>query len=140
MGVVLHAFERAVILALTVLMMVVVALSIVELTWILVLDVITEPILLLEVGELLELFGLFLLVLIGLELLETIKAYLKQRVIHVEVVLEIAVIALARKIIVLELSNYSGITVLGLAALVGALALAFYLLRVRRRPLEETGE
>ena len=47
-----------------------------------------------------EFVGFFLLVLIGIELLETIKAYLLTNVIHVEIVLEVALIAIARKVII----------------------------------------
>jgi uncharacterized membrane protein (DUF373 family) len=41
---------------------------------------------------LLQFFGYFLLVLIGVELIETLKAYAKKDVIHVRVVLEVALI------------------------------------------------
>jgi uncharacterized membrane protein (DUF373 family) len=37
--------------------------------------------------------------LIGIELLETIKAYLLEKVVHVEIVIEVALIAIARKVI-----------------------------------------
>jgi uncharacterized membrane protein (DUF373 family) len=89
--------------------------------------------LLLEVDELLEIFGFFLLILIGVELLETIKAYLRDNVIHVEIVLEVALIAVARKVIVLDLSKYDGLGVLAIAALIIALAGAFSLERRARR-------
>lgn len=126
----LETFERVVVWALVGLMTLVVTLAIVELAWILIRDVVTPPVLLLEVDELLELFGLFLLVLIGLELLETIKAYLSHRVVYVEIILKVAVIALARKVIVLDFARYPGTVVLGLAALVIALAVAFSLLKL----------
>jgi uncharacterized membrane protein (DUF373 family) len=45
------------------------------------------PRLLIRVQGLLEILGYFLLVLIGVELLETLKAYLRKNVIHVRVVL-----------------------------------------------------
>ena len=45
------------------------------------------PRFLIAVQDLLEIFGYFLLVLIGVELLETLKAYVKKDVIHVRVVL-----------------------------------------------------
>jgi uncharacterized membrane protein (DUF373 family) len=41
------------------------------------------------VQGLLEIFGYFLLVLIGVELVETLRAYLRKDVIHVRVVLEV---------------------------------------------------
>jgi len=58
------------------------------------------PRFLIRVQGLLEIFGYFLLVLIGVELLETLKAYLRKNVIHVRVVLEVALIAMARKVII----------------------------------------
>ncbi|MBZ4376967.1 phosphate-starvation-inducible PsiE family protein [Corallococcus sp. AS-1-6] len=114
-------------------MMGVIALSTLELAWIIAKDIVTPPILLLEVDELLEIFGFVLLILIGVELLETIKAYLRDNVVHVEIVLEVALIAIARKVIVLDLSKYDGVSVLAMAALIIALAGAFSLRVLRRR-------
>ena len=125
LGGVLRRFERVIVLALIGMMMGVVALSTAELGYLIVKDVISPPVLFLEIDELLEIFGFFLLVLIGVELLETLKAYLHENVIHVEIVLEVAIIAIARKAIVLDLTKYSAVTVLGIAALVLALAVAF---------------
>jgi uncharacterized membrane protein (DUF373 family) len=130
---IIKLFERAVVVSLVVMMMLVVALATVELGWIIVKDIITPPIVLLEVNELLEIFGFFLLILIGVELLETIKAYLKDNVIHVEIVIEVALVAVARKVIVLDLSEYDGLTVLSIAALIITLAGAFFLERRARR-------
>jgi len=47
-------------------------------------------------------FWYFLLVLIGVELVETLKTYVKKDVIYVGVVLEVALIAMARKVIIEE--------------------------------------
>jgi uncharacterized membrane protein (DUF373 family) len=122
----LKKFEHAIILCLISMMILVVLLATVELGWIIIRDVITPPIILLEIEELLEIFGFFLLVLIGVELLETIKAYLIDKVVHVEIVLEVALIAIARKVIILNLEKYESLTVLGIAALILAVAAAFY--------------
>ncbi|RKH67177.1 phosphate-starvation-inducible E-like protein [Corallococcus sp. AB049A] len=133
MNLLIKKFERVVVVSIVVMMMVVVALSTLELGWIIAKDIITPPILILEVDELLEIFGFVLLILIGVELLETIKAYLRDNVVHVEIVLEVALIAVARKVIVLDLSKYDGVTVLAMAALVIALAGAFFLRTSRRQ-------
>jgi hypothetical protein len=77
---------------LIVLMAVVLLLTTIDLGWMLVQDILTPPVILLEIEELLEIFGFFLLILIGVELLETIKAYLNEGVVHVEVVLMVALI------------------------------------------------
>ena len=78
---------------------------------------------------LIEVFGAFLLVLIGIELLDTIKVYLRRNTVHVEVVVLVAIIALARKIVVLNLEEMDATMILGMAALIIALAVAYYLIR-----------
>ena len=141
LGGAIKKFEHAIIVVLVVMMMFVVALATLELGWIIVKDILTPPVLLLEVDELLEIFGIFLLVLIGVELLETIKAYLRYNIIHVEIVLEVGLIAVARKVIVLDLEKYDGITVIGIAALILALAAAFFVTRrSRRRSVSEVAQ
>ena len=122
----LKIFERIIVLSLITMMVVVVVLTTIELGWIIIRDIITPPIILLEIEEILEIFGFFLLVLIGIELLETIKAYLKTNVVHVEIVLEVALIAIARKVIILDISKYESLTLVGVAALISAVALAFW--------------
>ena len=125
----LKKFEHVVIVSLISMMVLVVLLATIELGWIIVKDIITPPIILLKITELLEIFGFFLLVLIGVELLETIKAYLLDKVVHVEIVLEVALIAIARKVIILDLEKYDGLTVLSMAGLILAVATAFYVVR-----------
>ena len=72
---------------------------------------------------------MFLLVLVGLELLNTIKAYVKEHVVHAEIVLLAALIAVARKAITLDLKQLAPATAFGLAALLLALATAYFLLK-----------
>ena len=92
----LRKFEHMIIFALIFMMIVVVLISTVELAYIIVMDIISPPIFWLEIDDLLDIFGFFLLILIGVELLETIKAYLAQKVVHSEIVLEVALIAITR--------------------------------------------
>ncbi|MBW2514499.1 MAG: phosphate-starvation-inducible PsiE family protein [Deltaproteobacteria bacterium] len=128
---VLKKFERYVVIALIVMMMIVVLVATVELGWIIIKDIMNPPMFLLVVADLLEIFGFFMLVLIGIELLETIKAYLVENVVHVEIVLEVALIAIARKAIILDIENYESLTILGTAGLILAVAIAYY--AVKRR-------
>ena len=128
----LKRFEKVIVYALCIMMMLVVLLATVELGWLIIKDIITPPIILLEIHELLEIFGFFLLVLIGIELLETIKAYLIEKVVHVEIVLEVALIAIARKVIILDLEKYSSLTLVGIAALILAVGVAFHVIKRRQ--------
>jgi len=134
----LKKFEQVIISSLIGMMVIVVVLTTVELGWIIIRDIITPPIILLEIDELLEIFGFFLLVLIGIELLETIKAYLMTNVIHVEIVLEVALIAIARKVIILDISQYESLTLVGVAALISAVALAFWVIKRHTKRNEKT--
>ena len=128
----LEKFERAITHTLLVLMACVVLLATIELAWVLVKDVLTPPVFLLEIDELLELFGLFLLVLIGIELLHSVRTYIIRREFHLETILTLAMIAVARKIIVLEPKELPEGALLGIAALVIALALGYYVMRRSR--------
>ena len=118
--------QKGAVLALAVLLILVVGLSTVHLGFLIAEEIWKPPRFLIPVQGLLDIFGFFLLVLIGVELLETLKAYVKQDVIHVRVVLEVALIAMARKVIVEEPNSVSSLTLFGIAALILALGLAFY--------------
>jgi uncharacterized membrane protein (DUF373 family) len=135
----LKKFEHIIVLSLITMMVIVVVLATVELGWVIIRDIITPPIILLEIDELLEIFGFFLLVLIGIELLETIKAYLLTNVIHVEIVLEVALIAIARKVIILDINKYESLTLVGIAALIAAVALAYLVIKRDIMPSNERG-
>ena len=129
----LRRVERYVVISLIAMMVVVVVLSTIELGYLIIKDLITPPYAMFEIDELLDVFGFFLLILIGVELLETIKAYLADHVVHVEIVLEVALIAVARKVIILDVNEYSSLTLLAIAALIVALAVAYYIQK-RIRP------
>lgn len=81
---------------------------------------------LLEIHELLEPFGLFLLVLAGIELMHSVETYVVRREFHLETVVTVAIIAVARKIVILEPKELPKGALLSFAVLVLALALAYY--------------
>jgi uncharacterized membrane protein (DUF373 family) len=76
-----------------------------------------------------EVFGGFLLILIGVELMKTVVMYLSQHELHVEVVFTVAMIAIARHAIDIDPRDVGGTGMLGMSALVITLALAYYLFR-----------
>ena len=129
MLILLKRFEHCIVLSLILMMMVVVLLSTIELGWLIVKDMLTPPIVLLEIDELLELFGFFMLVLIGIELLETIRAYYVDHSVHAEIVIKVAIIAIARKIIILDVKDLPSLTLIGIAAIVLALGAAYFAIK-----------
>jgi uncharacterized membrane protein (DUF373 family) len=125
----LEKVEKVIVSSLLVMMVLVVFLSTVELGWIIIKDIITPPLFLLDINELLDIFGMFLLVLIGVELLETVKMYLSEKKVHVEVVFTVAMIAIARKVIILDVKELSSLTLIGIGAIIIALSSGYYLIK-----------
>lgn len=79
--------------------------------------------------NLFKVFGLFLNVLIALELLENITGYLKKHVLHVELVIVTALIAIGRKIIILDLKETEGIELIGLGIAILSLSISYFIIR-----------
>lgn len=134
-------FEKAVVFVLLLLMVVVLVISTAELAVMLYQNLIQPPIMLFGLTNLLEIFGTFLMVLIGLELLETIKVYWQQNKFHLEEVLIVSIIAVARKVILVDSKTFSADFLMGMAALILALAASYYLVQRKRRNItDSTGE
>ncbi len=123
-------FEILVVRILIVMMGIVLALAVIDLGWVIAKDILESRYLLLSVEQLLELFGLFLLVLIGLELLETVmKTYITQGQPHHEVVLIVAIIAVARKVIIMDVKQMDAFVLLGVSALIVGLTVGYFLMK-----------
>lgn len=126
----LKRFERYLIQVLMVMMAFVLLLATVDLGWTIIKDISRPPYLIISIDQLLELFGLFMLVVIGIELLETImKTYLTQGIPHYEVVLSVAIIAIARKVIILDVKESSSLSLVGIASIILALTAGYYFMK-----------
>ncbi len=137
----LKRYEKFTVSVLMIMMAVVLGLATLDLGWLIVKDVITTPYLLLDISELLDIFGLFMLVLIGIELLETImKTYLMDGTPHFEVVLSVAIIAIARKVIILDVKEVESLSLFGIAAIVIALTAGYYLMKRSQVPEGKASE
>ena len=121
--------EKFIIYTLIIMMAGILILATFELGYYLFRSIINSDYLLIDLDELMDLFGVFMLVLIGIELLDTIKVYLRENVVHVEVVVLVAIIALARKVIALKIEKLSGEAIIGLALLIVALGATYYLIK-----------
>jgi uncharacterized membrane protein (DUF373 family) len=125
----LKKFERYIIFGLLGMMVVVVFLGTLELVVVLVKEMLKPPKFLLNIEEMLTVFGFFLMILIGLELIETMKIYLSEESVHVEIIFLVAIIAITRKVIILDVKSLAPLTLLGIAAVILALALGYYALK-----------
>lgn len=130
---ILKKFEKALIQTLMALMALVLVLGTLDLAWFVIQNIITPPYVLFDVNLLLDVFGMFMLVLIGIELLETImKTYITQGPPHYETVLSVAIIAIARKVIILDVKKVDSLSLIGIAAIILALTVGYFMMKRAR--------
>ena len=84
------------------------------------------------VRDLFELFGLLLMVLIGLELMTSIRMYLNDHNIHAELMLLVAITAITRKIVILDSAKTEPMVLFGIGFIILALTVGYYLIRRTR--------
>lgn len=125
--------ERVVVGALLVLLMVTILVGTVIVGWSLLEDLLGFHALVDNPKALFDVFGLFVAVLVGVELLRILRHLVSSHEVDTELVVETALIALCNKVITLNLSDASWTTLLGIAALIVALAGAMQVLRRQRR-------
>lgn len=130
---IVNKFEKFVYAVLMALLMLVLAASLIDLIWLLYQSLVVATPYLLETHELITVLGAFLLVLIGVELLDTIKAYFHENTIHVEIVVLLAIIAVARKVILLDPTGMNGfefgVELMGIGLIVVGLAAGYYFIK-----------
>ena len=91
----------------------------------------------LQINELLNFFGSILLVLIGVELLETFKTFQLDKTVNVLSVFLVALITIARKVIIMDMNNDpNDMELLGFSAVIISLSLGYYLIN-RSRPVKK---
>jgi uncharacterized membrane protein (DUF373 family) len=125
-------FEKIIYYVLVILLAFVIVFSVAELVFEIIRGIVLDMTYRLDNHEILSIFGFFLLVLIGIELLDTIKAYIRKQEIHVEIIVLLAIIAVARKIILLDPYSevpLSDLALWGMGVVVICLAGAYYLLK-----------
>jgi len=126
---VLHFFEKLIAKILSASLIIVIFVSIVDLIKYLYTDLFGQH----PVGffgtTLIEIFGLFLNILIAMELLENISGYLKRNVIQVELVIVTSIIAVARKIIIFDFNKYGEMQLAALVVATLGLSGSYWLLK-----------
>lgn len=136
-----HYIERTIIIALLVMLIVVVVLS----TWSFCGSLIERIVIRMgggvavddawatalhhRMGFLREVFSGFLLLLIGIELMKTVVMYLQSHVLHVEVVMTVAIIAVARHTIEMDFESANPLLLIGIGVMLLSLSLAYYFFR-----------
>ncbi len=122
-------FETILLIGIITTLSVVLLLAFIDITHVIYRKIMAPPLLVVDAQGLMELFSLILILLIGLELIETVKAYLDEGAVHVELVLLVAIIAIARKVVVWDFDKHSEAELYSLAAMVLALAVSYFLVK-----------
>lgn len=118
---------RVAVKLLAILMVLVIFWSVIDVVYVIYEKLSTPPILLLTIEDILLVFGAILAVLIGIEIFINIRLYLGSHIIPVQLVLGTALMAIARKIIVLDLGQVTAEQILGVGFVTLALGISYWL-------------
>lgn len=124
--------------ALSILMVFVIVMGVVDVSWILYNKLKSPPLFILTISDMLATFGAFMAVLIAIEIFININIYLRENVIHVKIVMATALMAIARKVIIIDFESLSAIYLVGIAAVLISMSLGYWL--VHKLPNESHGE
>lgn len=123
----LRTIIRWAVRVLAVLMTVVILLGVVDVCWVLYKKLAQPPFMMLTISDILATFGAFMAVLIAIEIFVNIIIYLRDDVIHVKIVLATALMAIARKVIILDFEVIAPEYVWATAGVTLAMAIAYWL-------------
>lgn len=112
---------------LAVLMTLVILWGVLDVAWVLYSHLMDPPFMMLTIGDILDTFGAFMAVLIAIEIFINITVYLQDDVIHVKIVMATALMAIARKVIILDFNKISSDYIWSTAALVLAMSIGYWL-------------
>ncbi|WP_395343485.1 phosphate-starvation-inducible PsiE family protein [Ningiella sp. W23] len=118
---------------LAVLMVLVIILCIADVFFVLYEKLSTPPLFVLEFGDIFTVFASFLAVLIAIEIFANITLYLRDDVIHIRLVIATALMAIARKVIVLDFTTLTADYVYGIAGIILALGITYFLVASKAR-------
>jgi uncharacterized membrane protein (DUF373 family) len=124
---ILHKVIRFSVRCLAVMMTLVIVLGVVDVAWEIYKKLQKPPYILMTISDILATFGAFMAVLIAIEIFFNITIYLRDDIIHVKIVMATALMAIARKVIVLDFKVISSDYVYATAALVLAMSVGYCL-------------
>jgi len=124
--------------ALGLLMILVIISGVIDVGWTLYQRLMSPPHFILTIGDILATFGAFMVVLIAIEIFENIILYLRDDVIHVKIVLSTALMAIARKVIILDYDELAPMYVFATGIVLLATGLTYFF--VFKTPGDDSSE
>ncbi|GAB3519245.1 phosphate-starvation-inducible PsiE family protein [Photobacterium alginatilyticum] len=124
---------------LSILMVFVIVMGVLDVGWTLYQRIITPPIYILTINDMLATFGAFMAVLIAIEIFINITIYLRDNVIHVKIVMATALMAISRKVIIIDLEQIDVMYVFAIGCVVLAMSIGYWLIHQlpRKSHIEE---
>lgn len=124
------------------LMIVVIISGVVDVAWTIYQKFASEPRFILTINDILMTFGAFMVVLIAIEIFQNIILYLRDDVIHVKIVLATALMAIARKVIILDYDDLEPMYVFATGVVLVATGIAYWFVhklpsKSQSEPVEE---
>ena len=139
----LHTVIQYCVRALAVLMVVVIMFGVIDVVYVGYQAIFSPPYFLLNVSDIFKIFGAFMVVLIAIEIFINIRLYLGSNTLPIKLVIATALMAIARKVIVLDLKTIAPSYIFAIAAVVLALGLTYFLIEntyLRSNSLLSAGE
>ncbi|MGR5142030.1 phosphate-starvation-inducible PsiE family protein [Photobacterium sp. DNB23_23_1] len=124
---------------LSLIMVFVIVMGVLDVAWILYQRLVSPPKYILTISDMLATFGAFMAVLIAIEIFINITIYLRENVIHVKIVMATALMAIARKVIIIDVEEMEVAYLYGIAAVVLSMSVGYWLIHQlpRKSHLEE---
>ena len=132
----LHSIIRICVRVLAVLMVAVIIWGIGDVVYVLYQRLLAPPVFLLNINDIFYTFGAFMAVLIAIEIFINIRLYLESNDFPVKLVIATALMAIARKVIVLDIEKLTPDYIFAIAATVLALGLTYWLLHKEHKKPE----
>ncbi|MBS9403231.1 phosphate-starvation-inducible PsiE family protein [Halomonas sp. TRM85114] len=123
----LHLVIRFAIKVLAVLMVLVIIWGVLDVIYVLYTRFMAPPVMLFNVSDIFVIFGAFMVVLIAVEIFINIRLYLGTNILPIRLVIATALMAIARKVIILDIETITAEEMLAIAAVVLALGVTHWL-------------
>lgn len=117
---------------LAIFMTIVIIWSIIDVGLVIFKNMIEPPYFLMDFENILKIFGGFLIVLIAVEIFVNIILYMRRDMGHIKLVVATALMAISRKVIILDYEKATGAQLAGIAGTIIALGITYWLIKYPR--------
>jgi uncharacterized membrane protein (DUF373 family) len=123
----LYAIVKFCVRLLSIFMVFVIIMGVVDVGWTIWQKLMSAPKFILTISDMLATFGAFMAVLIAIEILINITIYLREDVIHVKIVMATALMAIARKVIIMDFEQLEPSYVYAIGVVVVAMSIGYWM-------------